>query len=93
MQIMIELHRIPEDSYADEIEDRFKKLVIAYRTVQYDPTQISKLPLPHILESGKVISGNKQIESYLIELEKELQWQRSLSGDGCYIDPDSGEVC
>ena len=90
---MIELHRNAGDRYADELEEQFRDLVIAYRTITYLPDSESIHPLPHIQESGKIIAGEDQIEKYLIDLEKELLWQRSLSGDGCYIDPDSGEVC
>jgi hypothetical protein len=90
---MIELHRNADDRYADELEEKFRDLVIAYRSITYPPDSESIRPLPHIQESGKIIAGEVQIEKYIIDLEKELLWQRSLSGDGCYIDPDSGEVC
>ncbi len=90
---MIELHRNTDDLYADELEEKFRDLVVAYRTKVYPPGNDSVYPLPHIRESGKVITGEDQIKNYFVDLEKELLWQRSLSGDGCYIDPDSGEVC
>lgn len=48
---------------------------------------------PFISDGGQVISGKKNIENWLTGLKKELKWQRSVSGDGCYIDPDSGETC
>jgi hypothetical protein len=90
---MIELHRRTDDTYADELEQKLQDLVVAYRTESYSSDSSGPADLPFIKESGKVVSGRKNIERYLIDLEKELQWQRSLSGDGCYIDPDSGEVC
>lgn len=90
---MIELHRRPNDTYADELEQKLQDLVVAYRIESYSSDPSGTAPLPFIKESGKVVSGKKNIDRYFTDLEKELQWQRSLSGDGCYIDPDTGEVC
>lgn len=82
------------DPVADEIKQKLDNMIVAYRSEYYDDDnrRVTK-PLPFLIESGKVIHGEEEIEEYLIELEKELEWQRSLSGDGCYIDPDSGEIC
>lgn len=90
---MIELHRRKDDLYADELEERLRNLVVAYRAALHDEDISEPTSLPYISESGKLITGEKNIERYFIELEKELNWQRSLSGDGCYIDPDSGNIC
>lgn len=90
---MIELHRYKTDQFADEIEQKLDNLVVAYRSEYYDENEKQSMPLPFIKESGKIIQGSGDIKEYLAELEKELTWQRSLSGDGCYIDPDSGKVC
>lgn len=95
---MMELHRTERNLYADEIEDRLKMMVVAYRTIVHsglpDQNEQEKgAVLPHIRESGKVISGKKEIESWLEELDRELRQQRSVSGDGCYIDPETGKIC
>lgn len=89
---MIVLHRNSKDSYADAIEDRFKDLVLSYQSKMYTSDQTDKT-LPQIEDGDRRISGEKEIEHWLIKLEAELKWQRSLSGDGCYIDPESGNVC
>jgi hypothetical protein len=93
MQIMIVLHRRKEDPYADDLEGKLRDLVVAYRTAIHEERSSGSESLPCIHESGKIISGKDEISQYLVDLEKELAWQRSLSGDGCYIDPESGEVC
>lgn len=90
---MIEVHRYKTDQFADEIEQILNELVVAYRSEYYDENEKQAVPLPFIKESGKIIQGGDDINEYLADLEKELTWQRSLSGDGCYIDPDSGKVC
>lgn len=89
---MIKLHRHTEDPAADKIEERFKDLVLSYKTVlSNDKSDSDKLP--RIEDGDDIISGDEQIEQWLRDLEDELKWQRSLSGDGCYIDPKSGKVC
>ncbi len=89
---MIKLHRQTEDPAADKIEERFKDLVLSYKTVLSNDTSDSD-KLPRIEDGDDIISGDEQIEQWLRDLEDELKWQRSLSGDGCYIDPKSGKVC
>jgi len=85
---MIKLFRHADDPKADEIESRFKELILSYKT------EISEAnDLPKILDGDTIISGDEEIEEWLSELESDLSWQRSLSGDGCYIDPKSGNVC
>lgn len=86
---MITLHRRKTDPKADKIEQKFKDLVLAYR-VEDMPEDNSG---PFIVDGGKKIEGEEEIMSWLQELEGDLKWERSLTGDGCYIDPRSGEVC
>jgi len=73
------------------------EMVLAYRTVTEDKTIKQELPadikLPVIKENGTIVNGKEKIERYLLELESELNYSRSVSGDGCYYDPDSGKLC
>lgn len=85
---MIKLIRKADDPKADEIESRFKDLILSYKTEKSDGDN-----LPKIQDGDTVISDDDEIESWFRELEDELVWQRSVSGDGCYIDPKSGKVC
>lgn len=88
---MIKLIKNPDDPKADEIESRFEDLILSYKTEISDEHDDDDLP--KIKDGDTVISGEDEIENWLRELEADLQWQRSLSGDGCYIDPESGKVC
>lgn len=94
---MIELHRYKNDNYADKIEYRLEELVLAYKTVTHtepDPqTGEPETSLPYLNENGSIISGREELKFYLRELSTELKEQRSISGDACYIDPQTGEVC
>ncbi|WP_340105235.1 hypothetical protein [Rhodohalobacter sp. 8-1] len=87
---MIKLIRKPDDPKAGEIESRFGDLILSYKTEISDEDDDD---LPKIKDGDTIISGEDEIESWLQELEADLKWQRSLSGDGCYIDPESGKVC
>lgn len=85
---MIKLFRQADDPKADEIESRFENLILSYKTEISEDND-----LPKIVDGDTTVSGDEEIEKWLRELESELKWQRSLSGDGCYIDPKSGNVC
>lgn len=76
------------DTEADLIEDRLKKLVVAYKTV-ID----AEIDSAYIEESGNKIVQGDHMENWFRQLESELSRQRSLSGDGCYIDPETGNIC
>ena len=85
---MIKLIRQTDDPKADEIESRFEDLILSYKTEISEDND-----LPKILDGDTTVSGDEEIDEWLRELESDLKWQRSLSGDGCYIDPESGNVC
>lgn len=89
---MITLHKIKDDLKSDELEQKLIDMVLAYKTVYHRPKE-SDYSLPYIEDGDSIISNEKEIEEWVLELETELKWQRSLSGDGCYIDPQSGKVC
>lgn len=89
---MIKLIRQPIDSKADEIESRFKDLVLSYKTEVLE-NESGENHLPKIHDGDSVIFGDEEIEEWLRDLEADLNWQRSLSGDGCYLDPKSGKIC
>ena len=94
---MIELHRHKESDYADKVEKTLEDMVLAYKTVTHTELDAqsgkSETPLPYLDESGTKIAGKDEIKSYLRELSRELKEQRSISGDACYIDPQTGETC
>lgn len=85
---MITLHRHKDDKQAAEIEEKLQDLVLAYRVEEMFDDQKE----PFIEDGGKRVQG-EDLQQWFRELESELNWQRSLTGDGCYIDPDSGKVC
>ncbi len=85
---MLTLVRPIESRLADEIEEQLKNMVAAYEVMANVATS-----LPYLLESGKVIKGKEAMNDFLLTLEKELNWSRSISSDSCYLDPDGGMVC
>ncbi len=87
---MIVLHRKLEGVESDRLEEKLKDLVISYKTESYKSGEAG---LPFIEEDGREYRTEGEIKEWLSELSSELGWQRSLSGDGCYIDPKTGKVC
>lgn len=86
---MITLYRHKDDKEAAKIEEKLQDLVLAYRVENVDDPQKE----PFIEDGGKKIESEEELEKWFRELESELNWQRSISGDGCYIHPDTGKVC
>lgn len=87
---MITLCKKRDSQFGDEVRKKLNDLVISYKEKEIPEGGSSGVI---IIESGKKIEGKRQIDEWLSQLEKELSWQRSLSGDGCYIDPETGECC
>lgn len=86
---MITLYRHKDDKQAADIEEKLQDLVLAYRVEEIADQESG----PFLVDGGEKIQGEEKLESWFRELKGELDWQRSLTGDGCYIHPDSGKVC
>jgi hypothetical protein len=89
---MIKLHRKREDAASDRLEERLNSLVISFKTVSYEEESEQK-KLPYIEEDGEEFYTEEDITGWMRELESQLSWQRSQSGDGCYMDPKNGKIC
>ena len=85
---MIELHTQKHDEYGLELKDKMKSLRLAFKTEELK----DKLPV-FIIDGKEKITGRADIEQWFRELEEELRIQRSITGDACYIDPETGKVC
>lgn len=87
---MIILH-IPISEKSDhKLEQRLQDLVLAYQKVEHDEGEVEQA---FIEEDSVNYKTKEEIQAWFRQLQGELDWQRSLSGDGCYIDPESGETC
>lgn len=89
---MITLYRHEDSNCADEIQSRLEEMVAAHRVrpaAEFDGPQDE---LPVIDDSGDRYSGDS-IDPFLRMLEGELQVNRMVSSDACYIDPRDGETC
>ncbi len=86
---MITLYKTEEDNKGEEVEKKLNDLVLSFK-VETAPGSAENC---YIIDGDNTISGDENIDTWLQKLEDEIRFQRSLSGDGCYIDPDTGEVC
>lgn len=92
---MIELIRKPDSAEGAAVEEKLRELVVAHRVTMVEPGQPSPLngtPLPAIVDEGRVVSGQDDLEAYLAELGAEMEEWRRFQMDACYID-DKGEIC
>jgi len=88
---MIKLHLKDTDAEGSKIRHQLEELCLAFEIKTY-PNNSGK-PLPAVEEGNELITEKKELDTWLNNLRAELTYQRSLSGDGCYIDPETGEVC
>ncbi|NBC65728.1 MAG: hypothetical protein GVY07_08770 [Bacteroidetes bacterium] len=86
---MITLYRHKDDQQAAKIEEKLQDLVLAYQVEEIKDEKSDFF----IEDGGEKIQGKEEIETWFRELEDELNWQRSISGDSCYIHPETGSVC
>lgn len=87
---MITLYRKKSSDAAEELQSKLNDLILAFRVESLPERGTDEF---YIVESGKRITGDEEINKWFVQLESELKWQRSLSGDGCYIDPNTGHTC
>lgn len=87
---MITLHKKNSHPGSKNIEKRLDNLVVAYKEVVHSGDEDG---LPYIDEGGKIYCTEDELDKWFRELEEELNWQRSMTGDGCYIDPKTGKAC
>lgn len=87
---IIVLHTVKQNGFSNRLEERLDELVIAYEKEKHEEDEIKQ---PFIEEGDNIYQTKEEIEEWLTKLKRELKWQRSLSGDGCYIDPDTGQIC
>lgn len=93
---MMTLYRRKACRAADEVQERLEELVLAHRVVEVDgdrPDEVSPdRPLPVLVESGEAYSGG-EIAAVLDEIQTELTYERQVSADACFIDPESAGHC
>ncbi|MEZ4703360.1 MAG: hypothetical protein R2834_23725 [Rhodothermales bacterium] len=87
---MIELHRTAGSEAGDALEETLRDLCVAHRVVTVEAG--GDPPPPFLLEGGRRYAG-AEIPPFLDILRAELQANRLVSGDACYIDPRNGRVC
>jgi hypothetical protein len=87
---MILLHRKPNHKESDELERKLKNLVISFKTERHSADEKG---LPFIEEDDVFYKTEEELAQWLSELKSDLDWQRSLTGDGCYINPKDGKIC
>ena len=87
------MHRLDDDPLADRVEETLNELVVAHKVVRYLEMPAGDPTPPCINESGRIIVGKQDLDEYLYRLKTDLDRQRSISGDVCYIDPETGEIC
>jgi len=89
---MITLYHKNDCLLCDEIEARFKELVVAYKKTDQLTDAQKNIDLPFIVDDQEIVSGKQEIYKYLENLKETIsEWQKFQS-DSCYID-SKGKTC
>ncbi|RMH54625.1 MAG: hypothetical protein D6685_14605 [Bacteroidetes bacterium] len=92
---MITLYRPAACSFCDDVADRLRAAVLAHRVMVLDAEEpVPGLPAsvrpPVLVEGRQAYTDRASIEAFLDEVEHEVMMGRQISGDACYLDPDTG---
>jgi len=84
---MIELRRPQESKFADEVEQRLRDLVVAFRVVEGDNGAVE------ITDGSQAAEGQEAVTTFMDELDAELRLGRQFQSDACYLDPNNPGYC
>lgn len=92
---MITLYRSPACSFCDDVAARLEEAVLAHEVITLEEDEpVPDLPEsatpPVVTEGQQVYTDEASIEAFLDEIVQEVTQNRRVSGDACYIDPESG---
>lgn len=86
------------DTFVDKVCQKLDEMVVAHKIILVDkvvilPQDINKKDLPVLSDGHETWISPEEIESFLEELEQDLQFSRILTSDACYIDPENPDQC
>ncbi|MEL7834968.1 hypothetical protein [Fodinibius sp. Rm-B-1B1-1] len=97
---MFTLYHQKSDTFTNWVENKLQEMVVAHKVVDIDeynsdslPENISTDDLPILSDGHKHCSSPEEIKTFLEELDRDLQFSRSLTSDACVIDPDNPKKC
>ncbi len=89
---MIEVFRLAECAFSDEVVEQLQELVLAHR-VQVVQQHGREKQFPVVKEGKHTYTTRSEIQLLLKQLGREMIVQREMQSDSCKIDPDTGESC
>jgi hypothetical protein len=95
---MFKFYRKQSNQFADWVEEKLNEMVVAHKLIDMNgnnplPEGITQEDLPALSDGYKTWLSESEIKKFLRELDQDLSFSRSLSGDACYIDPDNPDQC
>ncbi len=97
---MFTFYHQTSDAFTKWVEDKLKEMVVAHKIIGVDEDDSSSLPkdisiddLPLLSDGHEYWRSQKEIEEFLEELQRDLEFSRSLTSDACYVDPENPSEC
>jgi len=84
---MLYLLKKDNDNLGERIKAMLDELCVRYKLRSTEESA------SYLKDNDQKIEGEKTIYKFLASLRKNLEWERAISADACYIDPETGELC
>lgn len=88
------------DAFTRWVKDKLDEMVVAHKIIDVGERDsgslsdgISTSDLPLLSDGHEHWRSQKEIKAFLEELQRDLEFSRSLTSDACYVDPENPSEC
>lgn len=95
---MFKFYHCKTDHFTYWVEEKLKEMVVDHKLIKASgnntlPDGITEEMLPVLSDGHETWTSQKEIKEFLVALEQDLNFSRSLTSDACYVDPDNPDKC
>ncbi|PAU95756.1 hypothetical protein CK503_01465 [Aliifodinibius salipaludis] len=97
---MFTFYHQKSDTFTRWVKDKLDEMVVAHKIIdvaEYDsgslPNSTSPNDLPLLSDEHEYWTSQEEIEDILEDLQRDIEFSRSLTSDVCYVDPANPNEC
>lgn len=99
-KIMFTFYHHKSDTFTRWVKDKLDDMVVAHKIIDVAECDSGSLPnststndLPLLSDGHEYWTSQEEIEEFLEDLQRDLEFSRSLTSDACYVDPENPNEC